>query len=80
MTFQVCLASFATYVLMDESNVLDSTKAFVSLSLFNMLKQPFTMLPNIINNMIEVKQSKLDVIFKNNDESVLAIHFDEANQ
>ena len=38
--FIVSLVTFATYVLSDPSNVLDSEKAFVSLSLFNILNFP----------------------------------------
>ncbi|KAF0306973.1 Canalicular multispecific organic anion transporter 2 [Amphibalanus amphitrite] len=36
----VCLASFATYVLVDSDNVLDSRRAFVALALFNALALP----------------------------------------
>ncbi|CAL1297889.1 unnamed protein product [Larinioides sclopetarius] len=46
--FLVSLASFATYVLIDSSNVLDANKAFVSLSLFNILRVPTALLPMII--------------------------------
>uniref|UniRef100_T1JBI7 ABC-type glutathione-S-conjugate transporter n=1 Tax=Strigamia maritima TaxID=126957 RepID=T1JBI7_STRMM len=35
----VALGSFATYVLIDENNILDATRAFVSLSLFNIIQQ-----------------------------------------
>jgi ABC-type multidrug transport system fused ATPase/permease subunit len=38
--FIVSLVSFACYVLVDENNVLDAEKAFVSLSLFNILRFP----------------------------------------
>lgn len=48
------LVTFATYVLIDENNVLDATKAFVSLSLFNTLRFPLTMLPMLITNMVQV--------------------------
>lgn len=40
--FLVSLVSFLTYVLMDEKNVLDPTKAFVSLSLFHILRFPLS--------------------------------------
>ncbi|GFR29928.1 multidrug resistance-associated protein 1 [Trichonephila clavata] len=46
--FLVSLASFATYVLIDSANVLDANKAFVSLSLFNILRVPTALLPMII--------------------------------
>ncbi|GIY40685.1 multidrug resistance-associated protein 1 [Caerostris darwini] len=46
--FLVSLASFATFVLIDSNNVLDANKAFVSLSLFNILRVPTALLPMII--------------------------------
>lgn len=46
--FLVALASFATYVLIDPANVLDANKAFVSLSLFNIMKMPMAFLPMLI--------------------------------
>ncbi|XP_028966466.1 multidrug resistance-associated protein 1 [Galendromus occidentalis] len=46
--FLVALASFAAFVLSDPSNVLDANKAFVSLSLFNILKVPLALLPILI--------------------------------
>ncbi|XP_071043193.1 multidrug resistance-associated protein 1 isoform X2 [Parasteatoda tepidariorum] len=46
--FLVSLASFAAYVLIDSNNVLDANKAFVSLSLFNILRLPTAFLPMII--------------------------------
>ncbi|RWS04145.1 canalicular multispecific organic anion transporter 2-like protein, partial [Dinothrombium tinctorium] len=45
---KVALASFGTYVLMDSRNVLDPNKAFVSLSLFNILRVPLALLPMLI--------------------------------
>ncbi len=52
--FVVSLVSFATFVLVDENNVLDSQKAFVSLSLFNILRFPLSMLPMMIASMVQV--------------------------
>ena len=46
--FLVALASFATYVLSDPSNVLDANTAFVSLTLFNLLRVPLNMLPMLL--------------------------------
>ncbi|XP_053207952.1 ATP-binding cassette sub-family C member 3-like isoform X2 [Panonychus citri] len=46
--FFVALISFATFVLTDPSHVLDANKAFVSLTLFNILSQSLTMLPRVI--------------------------------
>jgi ATP-binding cassette subfamily C (CFTR/MRP) protein 1 len=41
---QVSLVTFATYVLIDETNVLDAEKAFVSLTLFNIMRMPMSIL------------------------------------
>ncbi|CAL1682835.1 unnamed protein product [Lasius platythorax] len=51
--FLVSLVSFTTYVLIDEKNVLNSTTAFVSLSLFNILRFPLSMLPMMIGNIVQ---------------------------
>ncbi|XP_023237651.1 multidrug resistance-associated protein 1-like isoform X3 [Centruroides sculpturatus] len=53
----VALATFATYVLIDEKNILDANKAFVSISLFNLLRFPMTMLPNLITTLVLVNVS-----------------------
>lgn len=44
-TFIVSLVSFATFLLIDENNILTANKAFVSLSLLNLLRIPFALLP-----------------------------------
>ncbi|KAG8192593.1 hypothetical protein JTE90_015226 [Oedothorax gibbosus] len=50
--FLVSLLTFSTYVLSSEDNHLDATTAFVSLSLFNILRFPLTMLPNLITTLV----------------------------
>ncbi|XP_052851266.1 multidrug resistance-associated protein 1 isoform X5 [Drosophila gunungcola] len=55
--FLVSLVTFATYVLIDENNVLDATKTFVSLSLFNILRFPLTVLPILITNVVQTQVS-----------------------
>ncbi|XP_059804131.1 ATP-binding cassette sub-family C member 3 isoform X2 [Hypanus sabinus] len=55
--FFVALTSFAVYVYMDENNVLDAQKAFVSLSLFNILRFPLNMLPQVISSIIQATVS-----------------------
>uniref|UniRef100_A0A8C3LZ25 Canalicular multispecific organic anion transporter 2 n=1 Tax=Chrysolophus pictus TaxID=9089 RepID=A0A8C3LZ25_CHRPC len=55
--FLVALTTFAVYVLVDEKNTLDAEKAFVSLSLFNILKFPLTMLPQVISNIAQTSVS-----------------------
>ena len=46
--FIVTLATFATYVLIDENNVLDAQKAFVTLSYMNILRMPLSKVKNPI--------------------------------
>lgn len=48
------MTTFAVYVLSDEKNVLDAQKAFVSLSLFNLLRFPLAMLPMIVTSIVQV--------------------------
>lgn len=52
--FIVSFVSFALFVLSSDENVLDAKKAFVSLSLFNILRFPLTMLPSMVNSLILV--------------------------
>ena len=47
-------ATFATYVLVDHSHVLDAEKAFVALSLFNILRFPLRMLPSIVSGLVSL--------------------------
>lgn len=51
---QVALSTFAVYVLIDDQNVLDAQKAFVSLALFNILRFPLNMLPMVISSIVQV--------------------------
>ncbi|XP_056672583.1 ATP-binding cassette sub-family C member 3 isoform X2 [Monodelphis domestica] len=55
--FLVSLTTFAVYVLVDEKNILDAEKAFVSLSLFNILRFPLNMLPQVISNLAQTSVS-----------------------
>ena len=52
--FMVAAVSFGTFILIDEKNVLDSNTAFVSLSLFNIMKNPLTQMPNTIASLVQV--------------------------
>jgi len=52
----VSLTTFAVYVLSSRDNILDAEKAFVSLSLFNILRFPLTMLPMMIANIVQVSR------------------------
>lgn len=58
--------SFATYVLIDENNRLDSTIAFVSLSLFNILRFPLSVLPMMIGNIVQVMKHQHLLTFNPN--------------
>lgn len=53
--YLVSLVTFATYILSDpENNILNAEKAFVSISLFNILRFPLSMLPMMITWMVQV--------------------------
>lgn len=51
---KVGIATFATYVLLSDSNILTAEKAFVCLALFNLLRGPLVSFPNMINSIVEV--------------------------
>ncbi|XP_068440086.1 ATP-binding cassette sub-family C member 3 isoform X2 [Clinocottus analis] len=55
--FLVALTTFAVYVSVDENNILDAEKAFVSLSLFNILRFPLNMLPQVISGLVQASVS-----------------------
>lgn len=44
----VALSSFVTYTLMDSTHVLDASRAFVSLTLFNIIRLPLTFIPLVV--------------------------------
>ena len=59
MPVQVALATFATYVLVNKDSDnpddrLTADKAFVALSLFNILRFPLSMLPMLISFVVQV--------------------------
>ncbi|XP_044104616.1 ATP-binding cassette sub-family C member 3 isoform X3 [Neovison vison] len=53
----VTLTTLGVYVSVDPNNVLDAEKAFVSVSLFNILKIPLNMLPQLISSLIQTSVS-----------------------
>merc|ERR1711923_697351 len=55
--FFVAIASFTTFVLIDSENILDAQTAFVSLSYFNIIKNPLISLPNLLIQMIQAQVS-----------------------
>ncbi|KAG8160600.1 hypothetical protein JTE90_018799, partial [Oedothorax gibbosus] len=73
--FLVSLAGFATYLLSDERNILDPTRAFVSLTLMNQLRYALFDLPDSISELIQcnVSLGRLRKFFtaENKDESMI---------
>ena len=67
--FLVALCSFATYVLSDPNNILDANTAFVSLTLFNLLRIPLNFLPSLLVYLVQCGVSVKRVnTFMNADE------------
>ncbi|VDD76295.1 unnamed protein product [Mesocestoides corti] len=50
----VALASFVVYILSSPDNVFNAEKAFVSLSLLNILRFPLFMFPTILSSLVQV--------------------------
>lgn len=61
--YLVSITTFATYVLVSPDNVLDAQKAFVSLALFNILRQPFKVFPTMISNLMHVSTCNNFTVF-----------------
>uniref|UniRef100_A0AAZ3PYL9 ATP-binding cassette, sub-family C (CFTR/MRP), member 3 n=1 Tax=Oncorhynchus tshawytscha TaxID=74940 RepID=A0AAZ3PYL9_ONCTS len=57
LSTMVALTTFAVYVTVDKNNILDAEKAFVSLSLFNILRFPLNMLPQVISSIVQASVS-----------------------
>ncbi|XP_035889629.1 canalicular multispecific organic anion transporter 2 isoform X2 [Phyllostomus discolor] len=55
--FLVTLITLGVYVFVDPNNVLDAEKAFVSVSLFNILKNPLCSLPSLISSLTQTSVS-----------------------
>ncbi|XP_067656381.1 multidrug resistance-associated protein 1-like [Haliotis asinina] len=49
----VTLISFVTYVMLSDDHYLDSQTAFVSLSLFTLIRQPMNSLPNCVSMVVQ---------------------------
>ncbi|GIX88296.1 multidrug resistance-associated protein 1 [Caerostris darwini] len=78
--FIVALVTFATYVFIDENNHLDASTAFVSLSLFNIMRFPLTMLPHLITTMVMVSVSVKRINkYMNGEELERYITYDTSN-
>ncbi|KAK8759790.1 hypothetical protein V5799_028948 [Amblyomma americanum] len=55
--FLVSVTSFMTYVLISDQNLLDPQRAFVSLTLFNILRFPLSILPMLISMLVQARVS-----------------------
>ncbi|CAI6345762.1 unnamed protein product [Macrosiphum euphorbiae] len=55
--FLVSLVTFVVYVLSDDSHILDVQTDFVSLSLFNILRFPLTLLPMVVSSIVQASVS-----------------------
>uniref|UniRef100_A0A3P9IN76 ABC-type glutathione-S-conjugate transporter n=1 Tax=Oryzias latipes TaxID=8090 RepID=A0A3P9IN76_ORYLA len=52
-SFLIAFAMFGVYVMLDERNVLDAQKVFVSMALINILKTPLSQLPFAISTTMQ---------------------------
>lgn len=55
--FKIAFAMFGVYVTLDDRNVLDAQKVFVSMALINILKTPLSQLPFAISTTMQVCDS-----------------------
>ncbi|XP_030058790.1 ATP-binding cassette sub-family C member 2 [Microcaecilia unicolor] len=55
--FLISVASFAVYVMVSSTNVLDAQKAFTAISLFNILRFPMGLLPMLISSIVQTSVS-----------------------
>lgn len=51
---KIAFAMFGVYVMLDNRNVLDAQKVFVSMALINILKTPLSQLPFAISTTMQV--------------------------
>lgn len=53
----VTCTTFTIFILTGTNGILTAEKAFVSIALFNMLRMPLAMIPNIMSKVIEVSRN-----------------------
>uniref|UniRef100_A0AAR2LSI3 ABC-type glutathione-S-conjugate transporter n=1 Tax=Pygocentrus nattereri TaxID=42514 RepID=A0AAR2LSI3_PYGNA len=58
-TFLIAFAMFGVYVLIDEKNILDAQKVFVSMALINILKTPLSQLPFAMSTTMQASLTTL---------------------
>ncbi|XP_051002569.1 ATP-binding cassette sub-family C member 2 [Acomys russatus] len=82
----VSVITFSVYVLVDSNNILDAEKAFTSITLFNILRFPLTMLPMVTTSILQASVSvdRIEKYLGGDDLDTSAIHrvcnFDKAVQ
>uniref|UniRef100_A0A8C2I0L7 Uncharacterized protein n=1 Tax=Cyprinus carpio TaxID=7962 RepID=A0A8C2I0L7_CYPCA len=71
----VSLATFAVFVSVSPDNILDAEKAFTSISLFNILRFPLAMLPQLISTMVQttVSKKRLEKFLSGDDLDTMAV-------
>ncbi|XP_051945452.1 canalicular multispecific organic anion transporter 1 isoform X2 [Xyrauchen texanus] len=76
----VSLATFAVFVSVSSDNILDAEKAFTSISLFNILRFPLAMLPQLISIMVQTSVSKkrLEKFLSGDDLDTMAVSHDDS--
>ncbi|XP_076438711.1 multidrug resistance-associated protein 1-like [Babylonia areolata] len=81
--FLVTLATFATYVLARDDNYLSASKAFVALSLFNILRAPLnvlsTMIVYVIQAVVSIKRINAFLLNEDLDENAVIRDSDDEN-
>lgn len=76
----VSVITFSVYVLVDSNNILDAEKAFTSITLFNILRFPLTMLPMVMSAVIQasVSTDRLEKYLGGDDLDTSAIRQDKS--
>uniref|UniRef100_A0A8C2GDE6 Uncharacterized protein n=1 Tax=Cyprinus carpio TaxID=7962 RepID=A0A8C2GDE6_CYPCA len=77
----VSLATFAVFVSVSPDNILDAEKAFTSISLFNILRFPLAMLPQLISTMVQttVSKKRLEKFLSGDDLDTMAVTRDDSH-
>uniref|UniRef100_A0A8C1P9D2 Uncharacterized protein n=1 Tax=Cyprinus carpio TaxID=7962 RepID=A0A8C1P9D2_CYPCA len=75
----VSLATFAVFVSVSPDNILDAEKAFTSISLFNILRFPLAMFPQLISIMTAVSKKRLEKFLSGDDLDTMAITRDDSH-
>uniref|UniRef100_A0A8C1VGF1 ATP-binding cassette, sub-family C (CFTR/MRP), member 2 n=1 Tax=Cyprinus carpio TaxID=7962 RepID=A0A8C1VGF1_CYPCA len=77
----VSLATFAVFLSVSPDNILDAEKAFTSISLFNILRFPLAMLPQLISTMVQttVSKKRLEKFLSGDDLDTMAVTRDDSH-